>query len=133
MNKLFLLLILLAVVLAMWAMRGRNVSGDRFKSVGNDEFEQLLSDSQVVLVDVRTKSEFDEGHIRNAILIDVKADSFMMSARDLLPKEKTIAVYCRSGRRSVAAAERLSADGYEVVNLKGGIMSWIKAGKETVR
>lgn len=133
MNKVFLLLVLVGVALAMWAMRGRNTANDAFKTVDNDEFEQLLADSNVVLLDVRTQSEFDEGHLKGAILIDVKTDSFMLAARDRLPKEKIIAVYCRSGRRSVAAAERLAADGYRVVNLKGGIMSWRRAGKEIVK
>ena len=133
MNKLFLLLVLVAVVIAIWAMNGRNVGSDAFRSVDNDEFEQLLADSNVVLLDVRTQSEFDEGHLKGAVLIDVKTDSFMMAARDRLPKDKIIAVYCRSGRRSVAAAERLAADGYQVVNLKGGISSWTAAGKETVK
>ena len=133
MNKLFLLLVLIAVALVMWAMNERNVANDTFKSVDNDEFERLLSDSNVVLLDVRTQSEFDEGHIKGAILIDVKTDSFMMAARDRLPKEKIVAVYCRSGRRSVAAAERLAADGYQVVNLKGGILSWKQEGKEIVK
>ena len=130
MNKLLLLLVLLAVVIVIWAMNGRSPGNDAFKNLGNDEFEQLLTDSNVVLLDVRTQSEFEEGHLRDAILIDVKTDSFMMAARDRLPKEKIIAVYCRSGRRSVAAAERLAADGYQVVNLKGGIQSWKAAGKE---
>ena len=133
MNKMFLLLVLIAVALVMWAMNGRNVANDTFKSVDNDEFERLLSDSNVVLLDVRTQSEFDEGHLKGAILIDVKTDSFMMAARDRLPKEKIVAVYCRSGRRSVAAAERLAADGYQVVNLKGGILSWKQEGKEIVK
>ena len=133
MNKLFLLLVLIAVALVMWAMNGRNVANDTFKSVDNDEFERMLADSNVVLLDVRTQSEFDEGHLKGAILIDVKTDSFMMAARDRLPKEKIVAVYCRSGRRSVAAAERLAADGYQVVNLKGGILSWKKEGKEIVK
>ena len=133
MNKMFLLLVLIAVALVMWAMNGRNVANDTFKSVDNDEFEHLLSDSNVVLLDVRTQSEFDEGHLKGAILIDVKTDSFMMAARDRLPKEKIVAVYCRSGRRSVAAAERLAADGYQVVNLKGGILSWKQEGKEIVK
>ncbi len=133
MNKMFLLLVLVGVVLAIWAMKGRNAGSDAFKSVDNDEFEQLLADSNVVLLDVRTKSEFDEGHLRGAVLIDVKTDSFMMAARDRLPKDKIIAVYCRSGRRSVAAAERLTDDGYQVVNLKGGIQSWSAAGKEVVK
>lgn len=133
MNKMFLLLVLIAVALVMWAMNGRNVANDTFKSVDNDEFERLLADSNVVLLDVRTQSEFDEGHLKGAILIDVKTDSFMMAARDRLPKEKIVAVYCRSGRRSVAAAERLAADGYQVVNLKGGILSWKQEGKEIVK
>ena len=133
MNKLLLLLVLLAVVIVIWAMNGRSPGNDAFKNLGNDEFEQLLTDSNVVLLDVRTQSEFEEGHLRDAILIDVKTDSFMMAARDRLPKEKIIAVYCRSGRRSVAAAERLAADGYQVVNLKGGIQSWKAAGKEVVK
>ena len=133
MNKMFLLLVLIAVALVMWAMNGRNVANDTFKSVDNDEFEHLLSDSNVVLLDVRTQSEFDEGHLKGAILIDVKTDSFMMAARDRLPKEKIVAVYCRSGRRSVAAAERLAAEGYQVVNLKGGILSWKQEGKEIVK
>ena len=133
MNKVFLLLVLLGVALAMWAMRGRNTANDAFKTVDNDEFEQLLADSNVVLLDVRTQSEFDEGHLRGAILIDVKTDSFMLAARDRLPKEKTVAVYCRSGRRSAMAAEMLAAEGFKVVNLDGGIIRWRKSGKETVR
>ena len=88
MNKMFLLLVLIAVALVMWAMNGRNVANDTFKSVDNDEFERLLADSNVVLLDVRTQSEFDEGHLKGAILIDVKTDSFMLAARDQLPKDK---------------------------------------------
>jgi len=133
MNKLILLLIFIAAAIAVWAMSSRKSGNDDFPSVECDEFEQLLADGHVVLLDVRTQSEYDERHLRGAMLIDVKTDSFMMAARDRLPKDQTIAVYCRSGRRSAAAAQRLTADGYRVVNLKGGIMAWIKAGKETVR
>ena len=134
MGKWFLLLLLVVIVAVAWSMRGPAGDSDNFLTVGPDDFEKLIGNKDsVVILDVRTLSEFQEDHLRDALLIDVKTDSFMMAARDRLPKDKTIAVYCRSGRRSVAAAERLSADGYQVVNLKGGIMSWRSAGKEVVK
>ena len=52
---------------------------------------------------------------------------FLEKAQAALPKDKTIAVYCRSGRRSADAANQLAAVGYRVVNLKGGIMAWSNA------
>ena len=47
----------------------------------------------------------------------------------MLSAEKTIALYCRSGRRSANAAGRLAAEGFKAVNLKGGILAWKEAGK----
>ena len=131
MTKYLLILGLLAIVAIAWACKP---TSDAYKTVGVDEFEQLISNQEdVVLVDVRTSSEFSEGHLRDAILIDWKKDGFMEVARFLLPKERTIAVYCRSGRRSASAADSLAADGYHVVNLDGGIIAWEKAGKEVVK
>ena len=133
MNKILLVILLLALVTISWACRKTNVTIDTFKTVGVDEFEQLIADTAaVVILDVRTLAEYQEGHIKGAILIDVKTDSFMVAAREQLPKEKTIAVYCRSGRRSATAAEMLAAEGYLMVNLDGGILAWRKADKETV-
>lgn len=135
MNK-FLLLLALAVVVAIvaWAYNTKGHHDDLFVTVGNDEFEKIIADTtQVVVLDVRTQEEFDEGHLANALLIDVKKDDFLGQARQLLPKEKTIALYCRSGRRSVTAAEKLAPEGYKVVNLKWGITGWKAAGKPIVK
>jgi carboxyl-terminal processing protease len=132
MNKLFLIVILLLAVAMAWACR-KGTDGDDFKSVGVDEFEKIISGDSICLLDVRTLSEYQEGHLQNALLIDFKTDSFTMAARDRLPKEKMIAVYCRSGRRSALAAARLAADGYQVVNMEGGIIAWEKAGKLIVK
>jgi rhodanese-related sulfurtransferase len=52
----------------------------------------------------------------------------MEKSKAALPDSKTIAVYCRSGRRSASAANRLAAEGYKCVNLKGGIIAWKEAG-----
>ena len=91
-------------------------------------FAELIADTNVVVLDVRTASEFAEGHLERAINIDFKQDDFLEKAKATLPTNKTIAVYCRSGRRSANSADKLSAEGYKMVNLKGGIIAWKEAG-----
>lgn len=102
-----------------------------FKDADVQEFEKITAEKSVVILDVRTPQEFADGHIKDAVNIDVKADSFKDEAlRQLSDKNQMIAVYCRSGRRSVTAANILSSEGYKnIVNLKGGILSWQSEGK----
>ena len=95
-----------------------------FENADVQEFAELIADSNVVVLDVRTAAEFAEGHIQGAILIDQGQSDFMEKAKATLPAGKTIAVYCRSGRRSANAAGRLADAGYKCVNLKGGIIAW---------
>jgi rhodanese-related sulfurtransferase len=87
-------------------------------------FAELIADSTVIVLDVRTADEFRDGHIEGAVNIDVKESDFLEKAKAMLPSGKTIAVYCRSGRRSANACNQLSAEGYKTVNLKGGIIAW---------
>jgi len=61
--------------------------------------------------------------------IDQSQSDFVEKSTAQLPRDKKIAVYCRSGRRSANAANRLAAVGYQCVNLKGGIIAWQKAGR----
>ncbi len=56
--------------------------------------------------------------------VDVQQGDFLQKAKATLPADRKIAVYCRSGRRSANACRQLAAEGYQVVNLKGGIMAW---------
>ena len=95
-------------------------------------FAARIADPDVVLLDVRTAQEFNEGHIQKALNIDVKQDGFVEKAKAILPADKTVAVYCRSGKRSANAAGMLAKEGYKVVNLTGGIMAWKEAGKPVV-
>ena len=90
-------------------------------------FAELMTDSNVVVLDVRTADEFKEGHLEGALNIDQAQSDFIDKAKELLTTDKTIAVYCRSGRRSASAAGRLAAEGYKAVNLKGGILAWKEA------
>ncbi len=95
-------------------------------------FSELVADSNIVVLDVRTVAEFTEGHIERAILIDQGQSDFVEKAKATLPIEKKIAIYCRSGRRSANAAGKLADIGYKCVNLKGGIIAWKDAGKPVV-
>ena len=90
-------------------------------------FDQLIKQDGVQLLDVRTPKEFAEGHLPGAINVDVKADDFVANAKARLDSQKTVAVYCRSGKRSVQAAKMLAKEGFKVVNLLGGIQAWQKA------
>jgi len=91
-------------------------------------FSELIENPDVVLLDVRTADEYAEGHIDGAVLIDQGQDDFIEKAKATITTDKQIAVYCRSGRRSASAANRLAAEGYRCVNLKGGILAWKEAG-----
>lgn len=101
-----------------------------YENTDPEGFAKLIAQSDVVILDVRTAEEFNEGHIENALNIDVKQSDFMQKAKATLPKGKTIAVYCRSGRRSANAATALGAEGYRAVNLLGGILAWKEAGHQ---
>jgi len=91
-------------------------------------FQELTEEPGVVILDVRTVGEFQEGHIAGAVNIDQSQGDFIGKAKAALPAAGKIAVYCRSGRRSASAAGRLAAEGYQCVNLKGGIIAWKDAG-----
>ena len=99
-----------------------------YENMDVNAFATKIADPDVVLLDVRTAEEYNAGHIANAINIDVKQDGFVEKAKSTLPTGKTVAVYCRSGKRSANAAGMLAKKGYKVVNLSGGIMAWKDAG-----
>jgi rhodanese-related sulfurtransferase len=79
-------------------------------------------------LDVRTPEEFSNGHITNAVIINVNDSSFTERI-NLLPKDKDIYVYCRSGKRSLKAADILQGNGFKhIYNLETGITGWIEKG-----
>ena len=112
---------------------GCTAQQQKFESLDAEAFEKAISDTSVVRLDVRSIDEYASGHIAKAINIDVMKDDFKTKATSLLPKDKTIALYCRSGRRSKKAAGILVENGYKVIELNSGISGWINARKEIVR
>ena len=84
----------------------------------------LDSDNPPVLIDVRTPSEYADGHIEGSVMIDYKDDSFK-SEIIKLDKEATYLIYCRSGGRSAKASEYMISQGFkDVTNMKGGYLDW---------
>ncbi len=93
------------------------------------QFEQKLTDPNVVLIDVRTPQEFAEGHIEGALNIDFYGDNFEREIH-AINQSKTILVYCKSGNRSGKAASILAKNNFKnVYDLSGGISGWIASGK----
>ena len=98
-----------------------------YEDVDVKGFAELMTNPNVVVLDVRTADEFKDGHLVGALNIDQAQGDFIQKVKEALPTDRTIAVYCRSGRRSANAAGRLAAEGYKAVNLKGGILAWKEA------
>ena len=103
-----------------------------FENTDVQGFAELVADTNVIVLDVRTAAEFAEGHLERAINIDYHQSDFVERAKATLPLDKKIAVYCRSGRRSAGAAGILGKDGYKLVNLKGGIIAWKEANMPVI-
>ena len=97
------------------------------------KYEKKMTQPDVQLVDVRTPEEFSEGHLENAINIDVTADDFDAKVVGL-DKEKPVMVYCKSGGRSARASARLKELGFKnISDLEGGITNWKSENKPVVK
>jgi hydroxyacylglutathione hydrolase len=82
-----------------------------------------------VLVDVRSRTEWDGGHLGGALHVPL---AFLPDRLDELPRDRPIVVYCRSGARSAIAASLLRASGFaDVANLRGGIEAWLASALPT--
>ena len=130
MKKVFLIMLALtAFVACQVKVESKMYGKGEIVSVGVDEFARAIADSAVQLVDVRTAGEYSQGTIPGSVNIDVNSGEFGVTADSLLDKSRTVAVFCRSGRRSKKAAEILSLNGFNVVELDKGYNSWVEAGK----
>ena len=94
-----------------------------YHKISAEEAYEMMASQKVMVVDVRTREEYDGGHIENAVL--VPNESIGSEIPEALPdKEATLLVYCRSGRRSKDAAQKLLALGYQSVYDFGGVIDW---------
>lgn len=118
--------LVLCVLLALIIVLERRPVGERMEISPEALHERMQQgDSTLLLLDVRTPDEYhsETGHLESSLLIPVQE----LKAR--LPelqsyRDRIIVAYCRTGRRSSRAADMLRAEGFSVLNLTGGIVSW---------
>ena len=102
-----------------------------FESVDVAEFEKAVADKNYVVLDVRTPEEYALGHIEGVDHnLNVRSATFFKDYQSL-PKDKTIALYCKGGGRSKQVAGVMAGNGYKVVELSVGYDGWVKAGGAT--
>lgn len=97
----------------------------RYKNVSAEEANKLISENKdFIILDVRTKEEYDSGHIPGAKLVPVQI--LPMKLNELSGyKDTPILVYCASGGRSPRAVETLADDDFQnIYHLSRGISSW---------
>ena len=95
-----------------------------YQQITQDEAKRIMDTrDDYIIVDARDQYEYDEGHIKDAIVIPY-TDIEDLAEQKLPNKEQLILVYCRSGRRSKIAAQSLADMGYTNVKEFGGIIDW---------
>jgi rhodanese-related sulfurtransferase len=93
--------------------------------VSNEVFASKMNQPDVILLDVRTPEEFQASRLEGAMLINIGDRATFLSKIKELDKAKKILVYCRSGNRSMTAANLLVENGFtEIYELRNGILGW---------
>lgn len=118
----------LTLILFFTACKEKSI-GQEIKVLTPTEFHDAITQNKdVQLVDARTLPEFEEGHLQDALNIDVLETDFSTKA-EKLDLQKPVYVYCRSGKRSAKAAEILKELGFkEIYDMQGGYLQWESEG-----
>ena len=124
MNKAVIIFIIAAFLVLVITSGKLMAQKQGYKQISQAQAKEIMDTrSDFILLDVRTAKEFAAGHIKGAILIP-DYEIRLRAEKELPDKDKTILVYCRSGRRSKLAARDLAELGYTDVLEFGGIMDW---------
>lgn len=122
MKQVYTLLAFALVLISCNSKRAAALDANAFATLINEELS-------LQLVDVRTPQEYQSGHLRDALLIDMYSSDFTRRL-ETLNKDQPIAVYCAVGQRSFAVYEMLKEKGFkQVYHLEGGIQAWANEGK----
>ncbi|MBE2246981.1 MAG: rhodanese-like domain-containing protein [Candidatus Competibacteraceae bacterium] len=103
----------------------KSITASELINVNQAEFERLMKEKDVEIIDVRTQAEVSTGYIPGTKhFINFNSESFEKQLSQL-DKSKTYIVYCRSGARSAQAGYQMTQKGFvKVYNLEGGILKW---------
>jgi rhodanese-related sulfurtransferase len=132
MNKKFKIIasLIFAVAIVGYITAQQTMNKDAVISV-KDAHAQLMNDTSIVLLDVRTFEEHYSERIGNTPLIPVQELEQRVHELDSL-KNQTIIVYCRSGHRSGVATTLLRKKGFKAMSMQGGINQWKLEQFETI-
>ena len=109
-------------VLLLWIAYSKGWILANFPLITGAVALDMLKDKNSILIDVRTKDEYDAGNIKNSKLFPLQE---LSQSLDKLSKykDKKLIIYCASGSRSVMASRILAKNGFSPFNVKGGIMA----------
>ena len=118
-----------AGVVAIGALTGFAASGNTKDSL--ETVKKNVEETKAVLVDVREKSEWDDGHIEGSVFLPLSALKKGVKKEQLakaLPKDRILYTFCVVGKRAMTAENILETYGYEVRALKPGYKDLVRAG-----
>jgi rhodanese-related sulfurtransferase len=99
------------------------ISSEGYRNISSDEAKKLIDNKEVVVLDVRTPEEYQDGHIPNALLVPLQE---LENKLNDLDKTEPYLVVCRSGNRSTQASEILTSNSFtNIYNMTGGMNSWV--------
>lgn len=122
MSKMFGIILLVMVLLM--AGCGKTTVENQYQQISQEEAKNMMDTQEVIVLDVREQSEFDAGHIPEAVLLPVGTITEATAAAVIPEKDSVVLVYCRSGNRSKTASQALVDLGYTNIFEFGGINTW---------
>lgn len=123
MKRLAFILIAAVILLTGCSIGGTGNSASYHQITQEEAKEMMTKDDGHIIIDVRRQDEYDEGHIPGAVLIP--NESITDKQPEQLPDlNQVILIYCRSGRRSKEASQKLADMGYTNIYEFGGINTW---------
>ena len=130
-NAILVVAIVVVSLMLIHSLVGEKLRG--YSSISPSESTQMINQDDALVLDVREKKEFAEGHILNSVHVP------LANLKTRIPelekhKSKKVIIACRSGHRSSQACATLKKEGFEqVFNLGGGVMAWESANLPLVK
>ena len=130
-TQIIIVFVVLALAAGAYFIMQMDSGNSDYGNVDVGEARDLIAEKAgLVILDVRTVSEFESGHLEGAINIPVEVLSSHLSG---LNQNDELLVYCRTGNRSTTAVGILRENGYDrIYHMDGGIVAWGSAGFPTV-